>query len=361
MKKIFMIVLLAFILYGCAEKSLEKLDTPKYLVFTDRVYFNYVDHATSYILEINGVEYEITTNSYHFALEGDYTVRVKARAEGYEDSLYSEPIEFSLDFTYEIPTSVMINTEHLVTWDVMDGAIRYTVYVNGQGYDTTDNSYSLLEFDATVFVVQVRAVYTSGASIASEIVIDEGRAEIISTIKFNYSIQSSFDLSVIHLDSLIYILEESAELELDLSKYQYAAPQMLSMNASFLNTLSVGKHTFKVVTYEGYFMVEMNIIDTIKPYIISSSEVNSDFSTDIIFLYELFEGSIKSVTGNDITADDYSIDGGVLTVDIDYVRNKFETEPERTTLILSYTLEQGENIVLGYLFIRPLFSDIPTL
>ena len=90
-----------FILIGCSsnEKSIERLNTPRNLeIHKDVLTFDPVDKATSYILNINGEMIEITETTYTFLEEGEYRVKVKAIAEGFLDSLYSQVLEFNMIF-----------------------------------------------------------------------------------------------------------------------------------------------------------------------------------------------------------------------------------------------------------------------
>ena len=56
--------------------------------------------------------------------------------------------------------------------------------------------------------------------------------------------------------------------------------------------------------------------------------------SDLIFTFEIFEGSLRFLSGNGITADDYTFQGDILTIDETYVLSMFSSDPERETLIL---------------------------
>lgn len=98
MKKILLLIILALTLIGCTKTpEVKVLSTPTNLSHQQNIIsFDAVSHATSYIIDINGEEIEITTTTYTIELYGEVTVKVKARAEGYQDSSYSNELVFSI-------------------------------------------------------------------------------------------------------------------------------------------------------------------------------------------------------------------------------------------------------------------------
>ncbi|HBY65430.1 MAG TPA: hypothetical protein DEG42_03455 [Acholeplasmataceae bacterium] len=349
MKKLFMILLLLFILFGCEETTFIELDMPENLRFTDAIYFDVVEHATSYVIKIDDEEIVVATNRYVLTEEGTYNVRVKARADGYVDSVYTNILVVEVDFTFSIPEDVIINPDHSLSWSSMNGATGYVVLVNGEQHNTSSTTFDLSTFYPGVLEVQVKAVYPLGSSLYSTLLVDEGGAEIVGTLKYNYSIYSNFDLDVLYSSSFVYIKDYRGTL--DNTQYQYLS-QTVQLDALFIQSLSLGYQTFTILTLQGFYIIDINIITTEKPYLINSSEVFTDFTKNLILTFELFDGFIGTLSGNDITTDDYTIDGNTIVIDIDYVEAKFIADEERTTLILVYTLEQGDDIVIGYLFIK---------
>ena len=343
-----------FTLQACTPEIKEELDIPLNLRFTDEIRFDMVEHATQYVLKINDDEIVIDTNHYELTVEGTYTVRVRARAEGFYDSVYSAPITFDVDFTFEIPTNTHVDEAHIYHFDFMDDAQAYVLLVNGEELSQTTNTLDLSTYFPGVIQIQVKAIYALGSSLYSELLIYDGGAETVETIKFAYSIHSLFELGILQSATFVYI-EDSNNQNLDSNDYVYSAQHLFIKN-SYLTTLSAGHHLFTILTLEGFYILDINILSTEKPYLISNSEVFTDFSSDLIFTFELFEGSFGSLSGNGITADDYTFQGNILTIDKTYVLSMFSSDPERETLILGYTLESGDDIVIGYLFIK-IISD----
>jgi len=95
------------------------------------------------------------------------------------------------------------------------------------------------------------------------------------------------------------------------------------------------------------------MIDTWNPYLTQVGSIHYEVGKDLILHFELFAGSIVSLSGNDITLSDYSIDGSRVIIDGNYIHQKFVSTPERTTLIIAYTLSFNSDTEIGYLFIKP--------
>jgi hypothetical protein len=97
MKKLLILSLLLFVLTGCETKGAPRLDTPENIRHEgSRVLFDEVMHATIYIVEVNGFPYETESTYFDIVETGDISVRVKAQAEGYQDSVYSENYVFQI-------------------------------------------------------------------------------------------------------------------------------------------------------------------------------------------------------------------------------------------------------------------------
>lgn len=95
MKKIIIVLLMTIFLVACQKDETPQLDTPVNLtIYEDLVSFDSVLYATSYIIEINGEEIEITDTFYPLVRYGTFNVRVKAKAEGYLDSSYTRMSTF---------------------------------------------------------------------------------------------------------------------------------------------------------------------------------------------------------------------------------------------------------------------------
>jgi len=105
MKKIFLILILLISLSACEAANepviLEQLDTPQGLTIdTNSMTLHEVEHATSYVIDINGTLITVTDLTYVFESIGSYEIRYKAVGEGYRDSEFSMIYTVAIDATY---------------------------------------------------------------------------------------------------------------------------------------------------------------------------------------------------------------------------------------------------------------------
>ncbi|HCZ25064.1 MAG TPA: hypothetical protein DHV05_09565, partial [Acholeplasmataceae bacterium] len=97
MKKIVFIMLFVLTLIGCTPSNSTVLDTPDNVRREgSRLLFDEVEHATKYVIEINGEVITVTDHFYDFVERGELSVRVKAQAEGYQDSAFTQIYQFIL-------------------------------------------------------------------------------------------------------------------------------------------------------------------------------------------------------------------------------------------------------------------------
>jgi hypothetical protein len=273
MKKLLVMILLALVLIGCDEPKLERIGTPQNLRYEDKILFDAVDDATAYVIDLNDEKITITETFYEVTIPGSYIVRVKAQGEGYQDSLYTEEITFTVSYPF-------------------------------------------------------------------------------SDFAFNYSIRSIVDVPVGSVAEANEIAQVSySGSPISTTAYTFEN-RILTLKSTYLTTLTVGEQILTVTTNIGSFQININIFDTSKPYMMSKSEVFTDFSTDVTVIYDLFGGSISGLSGNNITASDYTITNNTVTISKTFIENAFTSEPTRETLVIGYTLESGNNVVIGYIFIK---------
>ncbi len=274
MKKILLIVLSLFILYGC-EEEVPRLSIPTQLQEDQGlITFDAVENADKYVIEINGIEYEITETSYMINEVGTYQVRVKAISEAFPDSFYTDKITFTITRELE-------------------------------------------------------------------------------AVHYNFSIHSTFDLLLLTLTTPMEIISVNDGISpLDETTYMMTDLSIF-FNSEYLQTLNVGEHTFTFTLNYGSFDATINILDTTRPYMISQSQIYTSLDRDVTVMFDLFGGEVRSLSGNNITSEDYIIDGSSVTINQTYIQNAFTLDPSRETLIIGYTLERGLDMVVGYIFIYP--------
>ena len=275
MKKIILITILLFTIIGCQKIEVNKeLTPPTNLTQVNNIIsFDEVIHATSYILWINGEEHEIITNSYTLGLYGDFVVKVKAKADGYIESPYSNEIMFTLPMTFH-------------------------------------------------------------------------------DVRFNYSVHSDFDLHIYTFEEEVTTYSISGVLSTLESTDFYITDQKLYLKSAYLKELTPQLYILTVSQGSiGSFTLTLSIVETEIPYIVSYNTVQYE-QEDSSFQFELFGGSILRLSGNDITSNEYIIDGNILTIKSTYIDTYFSSNPDQTSLSLKYDLYVDDTYVFGYIFIN---------
>ncbi len=346
-------LLILFTLVGC-KPSLPTLETPSNIRLEEaQLKFDAVTHATLYIIEINGITHE-TSNTYYDLTPGEiHQIRVKATAPTHQDSPYSEISTFDLTITPEVPTNLKFE-ESTVTWDHMQGATHYILTINNLDIHTTTNSVSLEPYFTNQMTITVEGIYPHGRSEKSAPILYNNGHSYLYSFTLNYSKQSTIDLDLQVLTQRD-IFNPSHPLKdaqgNTLSESNFASNKLLK--SSYLSTLDLGEHKFYLSTSFGDYEFIINITNTDRPYMISGSEIYNTGSQPANFYFELFGGTITHLSGNQIQASDYFKNPSHIQIQASYIASMFEN-PERQTLILSYTLEKGNQIVIGYIFIKRL-------
>lgn len=352
MKKLLILLLILFVFSGCSFVE-ERLDTPTNLRYEGfNLYFDPVDNADSYIIDF-GDYTEQTDKPYLELYEfGDYEVKVKAEAAGYQDSYYSEKLSFSVVADFPVPTNLNY-VDGILFWDSVPNAIHYAIYVGTNLYTTTDTNKSLSLTSSYRTEIKVRAIFRLGASEFTPSIYASYSMTVLSSTTKNYSKQSAFNLELKTFENNAEVLSVTNIMEEPVALSNFlVVDHTIFFKSEYLSTLMVGNHIFILETNFGNHEFKINITNTNRPYMITSSEIFANFIEDVVVTYELFGGEVLSLSGNEITESDYSISGNTVTIDKDYIKDQFVKLPSRTTLILGYTLESGDNVVIGYIFIK---------
>lgn len=345
------LILILFILFLSACKPAPKLETPQNLRYEDGIIsYDTVINATGYIIEINDVEYTTRSTEYAIGTLGHYNVRVRAVAPNYTHSDFTESIHFEV-LVLQIPTNLHTKFGFLHWVEIAD-AISYTITGGGLSITTETNFLKLNAFYELTDRVQIQANYSNGTSDYSEDIVFSSESTPTDEVILTFSTTTNFDLPVVSLSpSTDFVYIGDANLE-PLTSNQYTYEHgIVMLNSSYLQLLPVGTHVYQIITKNEYYSISITINTLNQPYLISNPNVITDFSEDLIFLFDLKGGSL-SVAGNDITESDYIIEGNTLTIYSDFVQSKFESDSNRNTLILSYTLSLNGANHIGYIFIK---------
>lgn len=187
-------LLIPLTLIGCENKNQPSLSTPELISVSNGVIvFAPVDNVEYYEILINElavkvdarynsnvsiVDNQINYNaSKIFAFGKTYSVKIRAMAEEYKDSKYSNTLSYLHNEILTQPTNVKISANTL-TWDIVNTANHYIVQVvhttsgNSVSYQCETNTCSLLgayaEFGAGEYGFAVKAVRTGVCAAETE-------------------------------------------------------------------------------------------------------------------------------------------------------------------------------------------------
>jgi len=251
-----------------------------------------------------------------------------------------------------VPAGLSV-TDDTLSWIPVEGAFTYEVRQGDTTVVTPGAAYDLSAFAINdTYAFQVRTVFPDDTRSAYSAEILWHHYEVLAGISDTIdntpavAYETGFAAGGLVLRGVLD--EDGIPLSDDL--YAFAGG-VLTIAAAHVGTLAVGTHVLTILTSAGAAELSLTVVDDEKPYMISSSQVvftGADVSLD----FNVYDGTIVSLSGNDIEPSDYAIDGSSVTIAAAYIEGKFTDEPERTVLILGYQLQAGDHTTIGYVFIR---------
>lgn len=331
------LILGLLILVGCNKDRLKKVDN--ILVNKNVITFDEVLNAEKYILDLNGTLITLNEPTYTILEPGEYQVRVKATANKYEDSLYSNFVSVVVKYL-EYPKNIKIFNYQL-QYDLVADATSYNIEINGEVYNTlTDH---VPTFEVGTYEIRIKAlsdVYiNSEYSPLTTFVIDED--QILQTKQtYRYSVNSSFDLSLFDYGDII------TDVKLTMGSIQIENQNLIVLNnsvylkSSFLKTLDVGKNQLLLETNLGEHQITIEISERITPYIYSNVNIKYE-GEDVSYLYEMFDYEFKAIIDDYVDLNDYLFKDNKLIVKNEFVNRYFSENEEKQDLILSLLFEKN--------------------
>lgn len=186
----------------------------------------------------------------------------------------------------------------------------------------------------------------------TEVTTETTTVELIDTekINFQYSIYSTVDVIIwedIPTDDLY--IENSNFETINIDEVLILDGPHLEIKSSYLLEQNLGMFSFYLI-YDGYrTLVEIGMNDKTDPYIITSTVIYTSGTEDVYLQFELFNGSFYSLNGSRDDVELYHLEGSILTVEKEYIAQKFEGD--KIAFTLSYVLNKDNSSVIGYLFI----------
>lgn len=106
-----------------------------------------------------------------------------------------------------------------------------------------------------------------------------------------------------------------------------------------------------ILTDQGKVHLDIRFTDSEAPHFISHTTFTYNYE-DILLLFEPLNGEFISLSGNNITENDYNLMDNQLTIKHDYIDSILDENPDRNTIILGYQFALDGDITIGYLFIN---------
>jgi|GEM_PF-3415835 len=322
-----------------------------------------VANATSYSLtlvveQIPFPESEIIVNEPSYTLVdvpfGNLTVIIQAFNE---NTPISTPTEFRFVYHPLLVAPSIISIENgMLKWNAVQHATGYTIYLGSHPAVSVLAETLEVEIDSLLdplleYSITIVTKFQSWESPPSQPILYSRTFEHIQTINFTFSKADGqtfmYDFQNLELE----ILQLEGNLELSEEDYTFEEG-VLTILQSFFDTLEYGEYQVLIYANIGLIHLNIQIVDTRKPYMVSSSQIYVSLGQSATLEFVLYDGEIGSVSGNDITEEDYTIEGSTLIINGEYIQRIFTRDPERTVLILGYTLTANQHITIGYLFIR---------
>ncbi len=175
----------------------------------------------------------------------------------------------------------------------------------------------------------------------------------IPFLEFNYDKLSGADLiiDISDIELTISLVETSLGVTLGETEVTVSGSEA-TFKQIYLDSIGLGEYEYVFSTSEGSINVTIIVTDTRMPHLESAASFPYVVDTDVVLTFIMYSGSLYGLSGNDITTDDYEFSNNQLTIDYDYIISKFIETPERTTLILGYTLTYPGGANVGYIYIQ---------
>jgi len=175
---------------------------------------------------------------------------------------------------------------------------------------------------------------------------DENSVVLLKDSHYQYSIYSTENIKILHLN----VTSDVEVFNKDMNQLNKEDILLLNNQKYEIKSSYITNHIDSVVEFYLVFNNQKTLVIITKsekqiPYIISSTLVETDGSTDLHFQFELFSGNIKQISADGLSEEDFVIQGNVVIINKDYIALSLET---KTEFIINYVLETDE-IVIGFI------------
>ncbi len=178
-------------------------------------------------------------------------------------------------------------------------------------------------------------------------------AKQLITVSATYDMNDTGDFTVTLATAEIPVYLVSID-GTDLSLDDFSESEgILTITKDFLEDFESDSYSIYAYSDEYNYKVTLTLSDSREPEITSDASVTYHTDKDVEITFDYHDsGYFHALSGNDITSSDYTVSDNTVTIDYDYIYGMFDDNPDRETLILSYTLYYSEGAVIGYIYIH---------
>lgn len=255
------------------------------------------------------------------------------------------------------PTDIVIEITK-ITWSEVDEATSYTVYISDTTINETGDNEQIHQNITSreistenlpknrFYKVTIEAVFSDGTKSTQTIVHLNNFENTNIRLQATYNPNSSNDLIVLadNFDTVYGVYDTLTDTE----QYTFnPTTQVLKIYNLFLQQQATS-HDLEIYTEIGMITLDINYITNTIPKMISDNNITNS-TKDINLIFDLCGGELIELDGYLLTTDDYTMVGDLLTINSDYANTIFTNEPNLNQIILSYQLQAGDEIVIGYI------------
>ena len=166
---------------------------------------------------------------------------------------------------------------------------------------------------------------------------------------YQYSSFSSQNILILHLnvtdDVLVYDISDNL---INKDDVLIKGETYYEIKSTYVKAQAEETVEFYLVFNNYKTLVSISVSDNENPYIISSSSVYTDGESDLVFQFELFDGTVKQIDANNLTEEDFTIDGNLVTINASYVSESFLSNDK---FLINFALEKVD-IVIGFIMVN---------
>ncbi len=266
MKKMLFPILFILILLGCMTDD-DTLDFPRSLNLNNEVLsWNAVENATSYTINIDGVEYDSTELSFdlNFLDNGSYEIKILTNQDD-ESSEYSPVFNVVFERDYTAPQNVMVVDDIFLTWDAMESVTSYSVWMDDEEIAITwvaSYDLSLLSLITSQYhSFQVTGNYGVHSTLKSSSVGYVNFPLGGDAISATYTLNQIEDVVIAFegTTTVDYVWFEGNFISSDL--YSQTVDTQLELDPSIFSSFNVGIYNLRLLTSTGYIVVDLSVIN----------------------------------------------------------------------------------------------------